>query len=476
MTEEVSEEQRYEALYESIREGNRDDLKALIQKESKAGIEVLDCNKWPPILEAAAYGQTDILWELVHEYGFDTLSFELEPYYEEIYGSGNERKEEHSLCRGTALTVALEAGHWATAAFLITEGADVNAMFYGISAQTYESFGYEISTDEGTCLYLALVNQAPSRIIELMQTNGLDVDQAWGKSNEEDTLLGIAIRDKKPELVSKLLELGADPNQTVRIPNEVHLHTLCFIIHHYVSSEPAWLEIISLLLKHGADNDYEADEEDEDYDDTFHNDVYKAALDHGDGELIKSLGLMERVVSNLKEAQKIKARQEERENDLRYSPPELVINLWAICDVVTGVVYNILGRAYNVQGSDAEKLEFLHRLARHDYINAERQPLDPRFVIVHPDGNEIRGATFIDAIHDPQSGIFEHLFDYLDSKLPKKPIFPHEGVIEAPQRIPEDPLCVRTILCEADTGEIRAMITDEDRDWAAQYSDSLTIK
>ena len=471
MTEEVNDYVRYEALYKSIRDGNHNDVKTLLKNESEDSLNWLSCCSWSPLLEAAAHGQTDIIWDLINEYGFDVDgSFELESRDEEVYGSGKERQEEHSYCRGTALTLALESGHWPTAALLISEGADANAMFYGVTAQNFENFGYDVSEEEGTCLYLALNNKAPNRVIQLMQNNGLEIDASWGDNNEKDTLLGIAIRNKNTELVSKLLELGADPNQTVRIPHEGHLQTLHFIIHHYVGGEPVWLEIINLLLEHGADNDYEADNNDYD-----HTGVYEAALSHGDTELIKSLGLMERVVSDLKEAQKIKARLKERKHDLRYSPPELVINLWAIFDLTTGVIYNLLGRVYNVSGNDEEKLEFLRSVAATDYINAVRQPLNPRFVISQPDGDEMRGATFINAINDPQSGVFEDLFEYLESNLPKQPVFSAEGAKEAPKRLPEDPLCVKTILCETETGEIRAMVTDEDKEWVAQYSDGLKL-
>ena len=468
MTEEVSDDERYEALYESIREGNRDDLKAFFQKESEACIYFLRRNNWPPSLEAAAHGQTDILWELVHEYGFNVDdSFELEPSYEEIYGSGNERKEEHSLCRGTALTVALEAGHWATAAFLITEGADVNAMFFGSSAQNNENFGYEISNEEGTCLYLALVNKAPSRIIELMHTNGLEVDAEWGDYDEKDTLLGVAIRGKKPALVAKLLELGADPNQNVCIPHEGQWHTLCFITYHYIRSDPDWLTIIRLLIEHGADNEF--DPEDEDYEG-----VYQSALSIGDEALLSSLGLMEKVVSELKEAKRLEKTEEERSDNITNSPAELVINLWAICDIASGVVYNLLGRTYNVSGNDEDKLAFLHRLAGSDYVNAERQPLNSRFVIAHIDGSEKRGVTFLDAVHNTQSGVFEDMFEYLESNLPEQPMFTSTGLRAEPQRLPKDPLCVTTILCETDTGEIRPMITDEDKAWVADYMTKFT--
>lgn len=85
MTRDVSDEARYEALYESIRNGNHNDVKTFFQNEDESSHNWLSCCSWSPILEAAAHGQTDIVWDLIHEYGFDADdSFELESHYEEV--------------------------------------------------------------------------------------------------------------------------------------------------------------------------------------------------------------------------------------------------------------------------------------------------------------------------------------------------------------------------------------------------------
>ena len=178
---------------------------------------------------------------------------------------------------------------------------------------------------------------------------------------------------------------------------------------------------------------------------------------------------MDKVVCELKEAKRLEKIEDDRRESIANSPAELVINLWAVCDIASGVVYNLLGRAYNVKGNDKDKLAFLHSLAATDYVNAERQPLNDRFVIVRPDGSKQRGATFLDAVHNPQSGIFEDMFEYLESNLPQLPAFTSTEVIGTPQRLPAGPLCVSTILCETATGEIRAMVTDEDKAWVADY-------
>jgi hypothetical protein len=41
------------------------------------------------------------------------------------------------------------------------------------------------------------------------------------------------------------------------------------------------------------------------------------------------------------------------------------------------------------------------------------------------------------------------------------------------QIIPNDPLCVITVLYEDETGKIRTIITDEDREWVTQHEKML---
>lgn len=147
---------------------------------------------------------------------------------------------------------------------------------------------------------------------------------------------------------------------------------------------------------------------------------------------------------------------------------ELIINLWALYDASTGTVYAQAARAYNIAGTDREKLDFLKMAARTDFVTAKRYRVPDRFAIVFPDGEEHRGVTHLNAVFDPNSQLFEEMFKNLEADLPPLPSFSGEEVSYVPQRIPADPLCVTTVLYEDDFGNIRPIITDEDRAWVAQ--------
>jgi hypothetical protein len=65
---------------------------------------------------------------------------------------------------------------------------------------------------------------------------------------------------------------------------------------------------------------------------------------------------------------------------------ELVVNLWAIYDSGTGLIYGLSGRAYCAAGSEAEKLTLLRRLSATDYITANRYEVPERFQVSYADG------------------------------------------------------------------------------------------
>lgn len=147
---------------------------------------------------------------------------------------------------------------------------------------------------------------------------------------------------------------------------------------------------------------------------------------------------------------------------------ELIFNLWGLYDASTGTVYALSGRAYNVAGTDREKLDFLKRVARTDYVLAKRYPVPERFGIVYPDGQEQKGVTHLNTLYQPEAQIFEGVFQQIEAELPPLPRFSDDDFIEVPQTIPQDPLCVTTVLYEDEAGNIRPIITDEDRAWVAQ--------
>jgi len=148
---------------------------------------------------------------------------------------------------------------------------------------------------------------------------------------------------------------------------------------------------------------------------------------------------------------------------------ELIINLWALYDASTGTVYALAGRAYNIAGTDKAKLDFLKMAARTDYVTAKRYRVPDRFCIVFPDGQEHRCVTYLNAVSDPNAQLFEQIFKNIEADLPPLPRFSGEDVSYVSQRISDDPLCVTTVLYEDGAGNIRPVVTDEDRAWIEQH-------
>ena len=68
----------------------------------------------------------------------------------------------------------------------------------------------------------------------------------------------------------------------------------------------------------------------------------------------------------------------------------------------------------------------------------------------------------------PTSGLFEEMFKNIESELPPIPDFSTPDGRFVPQKLPPDPLSVVTTLYEDDAGNIRPIITDEDRRWVKQ--------
>lgn len=152
---------------------------------------------------------------------------------------------------------------------------------------------------------------------------------------------------------------------------------------------------------------------------------------------------------------------------------ELVFNLWAIYDAASGTVYGLSGKAYNVAGTDREKLEFLKAAAGTDYVTAKRYKVPERFIISFTDGEVRRGVTFLNAMYDPNAQLFEGVFKNIEAELPPLPDFSGGEAMSIKQLVPEDPLCVVTALYEDESGCIRPIITDEDREWIEKHEATM---
>lgn len=147
---------------------------------------------------------------------------------------------------------------------------------------------------------------------------------------------------------------------------------------------------------------------------------------------------------------------------------ELIVNLWAIYDADSGVVYALSGKAYCVSGDERFKLDVLKLLARTDYSTVKRYVVPSRFQISFPDGTVRSNATFLNAIQDPNANLFENIFVNIESELPALMRFSNGDFLEQDQKLPSDPLCVVTTLYEDEKGNITPIITDSDREWVRQ--------
>jgi hypothetical protein len=146
---------------------------------------------------------------------------------------------------------------------------------------------------------------------------------------------------------------------------------------------------------------------------------------------------------------------------------ELVFNLWAIYDMKVGFVYALAGKAYSASGSAADKLAILKSLAASDYTTAKRYGVAGRFNVCFADGTVKRGVAPLQAIADPNAHLFEEIFKNIEAELPPVADVSGAEFKAVKQKIPDDPLCVTTVLYEDDHGNIRPIISEEDKQWVA---------
>lgn len=147
---------------------------------------------------------------------------------------------------------------------------------------------------------------------------------------------------------------------------------------------------------------------------------------------------------------------------------ELVLNLWAIYDGTTGYIYGLAGKAYSVLGSDEQKLAVLQALSMTDYVTAKRYRVPDKFTLSFTDGSTQKGMAPVSAMNNPDMQLFEDLFLNIQRDLPPIPRFSAEGFEAEAQLLPKDPLCVTTLLYEDMAGNIRPIVTEEDRYWFRQ--------
>ena len=143
---------------------------------------------------------------------------------------------------------------------------------------------------------------------------------------------------------------------------------------------------------------------------------------------------------------------------------ELIVNLWAIYDASTGLVYALSGKVYNVPGDDEFKLGVLDSLARTDHLTAKRRKVPSRFQISYND-RTVKNVTMLSMIRDHSESLFDEVLTMLESELPSLMSIKNNDAVENHQTLPKEPLCIVTTLYEDEQGNIRPIITDDDREW-----------
>ena len=114
-----------------------------------------------------------------------------------------------------------------------------------------------------------------------------------------------------------------------------------------------------------------------------------------------------------------------------------------------------------MQGTDAEKLSLLRQLAAGDFLCAPWHKVPANFTIQHVDFGEMRGAAQASMISDPQ--YHEHLFGPLIEKLAQSMPEQVRSVNGEYRKfrldIPQEPLCVSTIVMEYEDGTLIPMVS-----------------
>ena len=134
---------------------------------------------------------------------------------------------------------------------------------------------------------------------------------------------------------------------------------------------------------------------------------------------------------------------------------EIVVNIWAIVDLGTRVVYNWAAKAYCVRGKDEYKSEFLKKLAETDYKTANRRllPGSLKFVV----GEQVlEGKISVSEFNNYFDSNIKWFVAEIEKTIPPSIIFnaDPEKCKAIPQKLPESPYYVLTFLFENERGEI----------------------
>jgi hypothetical protein len=139
---------------------------------------------------------------------------------------------------------------------------------------------------------------------------------------------------------------------------------------------------------------------------------------------------------------------------------EVVINLWAYSGE-DGTILRLAGKTYVMQGTDAEKLWLLRHLAASDFLCAPWHKVPVNFTIQHVYFGERKGVAQASMVSDPQ--YHEHLFgpliESLAQAIPEQVRSVNGEYRKFRLAIPQEPLCVSTIVMEYEDGTLIPMVS-----------------
>lgn len=147
---------------------------------------------------------------------------------------------------------------------------------------------------------------------------------------------------------------------------------------------------------------------------------------------------------------------------------ELTVCFWAFLDANTKLIYALAGRAYWLTGDDESKLQTLRQLSRCDFQSVGRVRVPGRFAISFTDGTKEEGYATVQQMNDPSAMLFEELLSEMEASLPPLADFEHNKPVTP--KFPEDPLSVRTIVYEDESGSCRAIVDENDMEWLRQQN------
>jgi hypothetical protein len=142
--------------------------------------------------------------------------------------------------------------------------------------------------------------------------------------------------------------------------------------------------------------------------------------------------------------------------------PEVVLNLWAYVDE-GGYIPRLAGKSYVMDGNDEEKLALLRALSRTDFLSAEWCKVPSNFQITNPNGQTMTGIATASMLSDPisHSHLFSQLLENLAKSLPEQLRGCSDGYEQFRLELPQDPLCVTTMIMEYDDGSLVPMVSSK---------------